>query len=564
MVDARSRWFGYGGLSFAGYFDARPANSPYGSHGRVSTDTTQRFEEDRRRTGGMSKDFAADVRDVLAVDAEAFQAEAEADAEVVKTELRDGTFDNHQSIVGFEYEFYAVDDGRWSGDKDLACSLMRVPRRMLELIGFEKELGLHNAEMSTSPQPFNPHGLRAQESEVLARLSAALDCTSAEGMRLVSDALWTIPPAGETASEYLGSSVDDDGVDIATNMSDAVRYHAMANGEEMPDTFPVEAPNVSFEATTVMPESLITSIQPHYQMSHAADLPTYFNYALRVAGPLLALGVNAPFFPPDLYDEGVDAETIVAEAWDEHRISVFESVLNTATEDDKVAFPTDLDTVEDAVDRVVEDDLFVPMPVARDGDRFDDTFATLRMKHGTYWRWVRPVFGGASRSSANARVEFRPIPAQPTVRDSLAFQAAFAGLMESLPQRRHPVVDMDWAVARENFYAAMRDGLDSGQRWVTNDGQETTNPVEVYDDLLAHAADGLESAGCSEAESDHYLAPLRARVDAARTPADWKREQVRSRLADGDDLEDAITGMQQAYIRQQSETLLEGTFADWV
>jgi hypothetical protein len=512
----------------------------------------------------MAEDLADRVRTVLDVDPDAFQQEASADAEVVKEYLREGAFDNHQSIVGLEYEFYAVDDGRWSDEAGTGpeYSLMRVPRRLLELIGFEKELGLHNAEMTTSPQPFNPHGLRAQENEVLARLTTALDCTAAEGMRTVSDALWTIPPAGETAREYLTDSVVDDGVAVATNMSDAVRYHAMANGLGV-EEFAVEAPHVELTADTVMPESLITSIQPHYQTSHAADLPRYFNYAVRVAGPLLALGVNSPFFPPDLYEDGVDAETLLSDAWGEHRVSVFESVLNTATDEDKVAFPRDLSTVEEAVDRVVEDEVFVPMPVDRSGDRFDDEFATLRMKHGTYWRWVRPVFGGASRSAANARIEFRPIPAQPTVRDSIAFQAAFAGLMESLVRREHPVIDQYWETARENFYAATRDGLDSAQRWITNDGQETTDPVAVYDDLLAHAADGLKSAGCSAAEAERYVAPLQARVETARTPADWKREQVRSRLDDGADLADAVTGMQRAYVERQSETLLEGSFADW-
>ncbi|WP_101297373.1 hypothetical protein [Halegenticoccus soli] len=516
----------------------------------------------------MAEDLAAQVEAVLSVDAEAFQAEAEADAEVVKSALREGAFDNHQSIVGLEYEFYAVADasGRWAesdeGDADNVYALTRVPRRLLELIGFEKELGLHNAEMSTSPQPFNPHGLRAQESEVLARLSAALDCTRAEEMRLVSDAVWTIPPAGETAGRYLSDSIVDEGVRIATNMSDAVRYHAMANGENAGETLSVEAPHVSLDADTVMPESLITSIQPHYQVSHAADLPAYFNYALRVAGPLLALGVNSPFFPPDLYED-VPAEEILADAWDEGRISVFESVLNSGGGPDKVTFPRDLETVEEAVDRVVADEIMVPMPVER-GDRFDDEFATLRTKHGTYWRWVRPVFDGATRSSANARIEFRPIPAQPTVRDSIAFQAAFAGLMESLPRREHPVVDQEWETARENFYAAARDGLASGQRWITNDGQETTDPVEVYDDLLAHAADGLTSAGCSASEADRYVSPLRSRVEAARTPADWKRDRVRARLDDGANLADAIVGMQRTYIERQTETLLDGRFVDWV
>jgi len=509
----------------------------------------------------MSLDLAAEVDEVLSVDADEFQAQAEADAEVVKSLLRDGAFDNHQSIVGLEYEFYAVSDGRWQADEDRACSLMRVPRRLLELIGFEKELGLHNAEMTTSPQPLNSHGLRAQESEVLARLTAALSTTGAEGMRLVSDGLWTIPPAGETAREYLTDSVASGGVQIATNMSDAVRYHAMANGPTAPDRFVLDAPNVHLEADTVLPESLITSIQPHYQVAHAADLPRYFNYAVRIAGPLLALAVNSPFFPPDLYDDA-DPETILADAWDEHRVTVFESVLNSGGRE-KVRFPRDLDSVEQAVDRVAADETMVPMPV-EEGDRFDDRFATLRTKHGTFWRWVRPVFDGATRSSANARIEFRPLPAQPTVRDTVALQAAFAGLMESLPKRQHPVIDLDWETAEENFYAACRDGLESTQRWITNDGSMTTDRETLYTELLDHAADGLEHAGLGPDEVAHFLDPLYRRVEAGQTPAGWKRAAVRRRLDDGATFAAAVTGMQREYVEKQAETLFDGTFADWV
>ncbi|QIB74533.1 hypothetical protein GL213_08310 [Halogeometricum borinquense] len=510
----------------------------------------------------MTDKLADRVRDVLAVDADEYEAQAEADAEVVKSELAAGTFDNHQSIVGLEYEFYAVADGRWSSsDDNMENGLMRVPRRLLELIGFEKELGLHNAEMTTSPQPLNPHGLRAQESEVLARLTAALQCTSSEGMRLVSDGLWTIPPTGETAREYLTDSISDGGIRVATNMSDSVRYHAMANGETATGQMSLDAPHVELDADTVMPESLITSIQPHYQVAHAADLPTYFNYALRVAGPLLALGVNSPLFPPDLYDDA-DPTTILDDAYMENRITVFESVLN-GEDAEKVRFPDDLSDVEEAVDRVASDESIVPMPVPR-GDRFDDSFATLRRKHGTFWRWVRPVFDGETRSSANARIEFRPIAAQPTVRDSIAFQAAFAGLMESLPKRRHPVIDQDWQTAKENFYAAMRNGFGSRQRWIANDGHETTNAAEVYDDILAHAVDGLKSAGCSEAEANRYVAPLRVRAESGRTPAGWKINRVHDALADGLDFDAAIFEMQREYIDRQSETLLEGSFSDWL
>ena len=49
--------------------------------------------------------LADGVREALAVDTEEFAARAEEEAEVVKQGLHDGTFDNHQSIVGVEYEF---------------------------------------------------------------------------------------------------------------------------------------------------------------------------------------------------------------------------------------------------------------------------------------------------------------------------------------------------------------------------------------------------------------------------------------------------------------------------
>ncbi|MDQ2051942.1 hypothetical protein RBH26_15800 [Natronolimnohabitans sp. A-GB9] len=513
-----------------------------------------------------AEDLAPRVADVLSVDGDEFRERARADAEVIKDAVDDGVFDNPQAIVGLEYEFYAV--------KSDDCTLRRVPRRLLELIGFEKELGLHNAEMTTSPQPLNADGLTAQEAEVKSRLRTALDVTQSERMRLVSDSLWTIPVEGEDATTYLTDSIertvstpdgDERTIRIATNMSDSARYHAMANTDQADAAgMRLETPHVSLQADTVMPESLITSIQPHYQVPHAPDLPEYFNYALRAAGPLLALGVNSPFFPADLYDDDATPDEILEDCWMEHRISVFETVLNDpSTGEGKVRFPRDLSTVEEAIDRIADDDTIVPMPV-EPGERFDDQFPHFRRKHGTYWRWIRPVFGGPTRSAANARIEFRPIPAQPTVRDSISFLAAFAGVLQSFTRLEHPVVELDWPVARENFYAAMRDGLEADLTWITNDGKETTDKLDLYEDLLDHAEDGLVNRGLSEKEAAKYLYPLRRRVRQGVTPARWKHEQVSRRLEDGADLETAIGEMQREYVRRQTETLLEGSFADWI
>jgi hypothetical protein len=320
------------------------------------------------------------------------------------------------------------------------------------------------------------------------------------------------------------------------------------------------APHVDLDAETVMPESLITSIQPHYQVPQAVDLPEYFRYALRVAGPLVALAVNSPFFPPDLYT--ADPEVVLADCPMENRIGVFESVLN-APDDPKVRFPEDVSNLDEAVDAVAEDPTVVPMLQESTG-RFDDRFAHFRHKHGTFWRWVRPVFDGASRQAANARIEFRPLPCQPTVRDSVAFLATFAGLMESLTTREHPVYHLDWADARENFYAAVQSGLEAELSWITRDGDRTTDAETAFGELFDHARDGLELRGLDEGEADSYLEPLERRVEAGLTPARWKFHEVERRYERGVPFTEAVWGMQADYVDRQAETLVEGCFTDWL
>ncbi len=507
-------------------------------------------------------DLATQVQEVLSVDPEAFQQQVRVDAEEITTAIEDGVFDNPQAIVGLEYEFYAVSTGagvNTPGQPEEFGSLQRVPRRLLDFIRFEKELGLHNAELSTSPLPLNPDGLRAQEAAVAAQLRTANQCVRREGLALVSDGLWTVPPQGESARGYLTDSAEVDGVQLAANMSASPRYHAMANADgEVTPAMELDAPHVSLSAQTVMPESLITSIQPHYQVPIARTLPERFRYALRVAGPLLALGVNSPLFPPDLYDDA-DPDAILSDAWMGNRIGVFESVMNTHSPRGKVRFPHDVESVDEAIFRIVDDDLLVPMPVDESVE-----YGAFQTKHGTYWRWVRPVFGGASGSRANARIEFRPIAAQPTVRDSLAFQAAFGGLMEGLPRTNHPVADLDWGLARENFYNAAEDGLDASLTWITDDGAVTTDTEELFADLFEHAAEGLRSCGFSEESIGRYLGPLRRRVRHGVTPARWKLRQVREELEGGASFEEAVTAMQRRYIRRQSETLLDSDFGAWV
>ena len=507
----------------------------------------------------VDPDLVEDVTALLAVDRDAFDDRVADESETLKDAIREGAFDNPQGLVGFEYEFYAVRGEDPEARGTPAGALCRIPRRTRSYVGFEKELGLHNAEISTTPQPLNEYGLAGQAAAVRARVAAARRAIVPHDMRFVSDGIWTIPPADESAADYLTDSVTVDGLTIATNMAASPRYHAMANSG-LDHGMRIDLPYASLTADTIMPESLTTSIQPHYQVPRTEDFAEYFRYAIRLAGPLLALGVNAPLLPPSLYDD-VDPMAAIRGAHHDHRIHVFESVMNGPSLE-KVRFPADVDSAADAVDRIVADPTIVPAEVTDQG-RFDDAFVHLRHKHGTYWRWVRPVFEGATRSAANARIEFRPLSGQPTVRDAIAFQAAFAGAVSGMTSTMHPLAELEWDRARENFYAAARDGLDAELSWITADGEHTTDPATIFADLFEQAEIGLRNERIADEDVAQYLAPLRHRVEERLTPAAWQLAHARDAIAHGATLSEAVVRAKRAYLRAQDETFLTGSFSTW-
>lgn len=503
----------------------------------------------------MDVDDLADDIEAARLDHDEFEQRAREDASALKDALGNGIFDNPQPLIGLEYELYAVD----ASD----CSLVRIPRSLLALIGFERELGLHNAEMNTSPHPLNQHGLTCQAAEVKSRLTAAQSETHAESIYLVSDGMWTISPTGEAAVAYLDDAIEVDDFVIATNVSNAIRYHVMSNYESASLQRTIETPNVTLSGETVGIESITTSIQPHFQVSDTTAFPRLFRYALRIAGPVLALGVNAPFFPPELYDD-VDPWSVIETHWMENRIPIFEGVFNSADDTpDKVRFPRDFDSTDAAVEAILGDPPVLPIKVEAE-NRFDDQWRYLSHKRGTYWRWIRPVFDAPTRAKANLRIEFRPLPAQPTVRDSVAFLALYAGLLEGLAAHSHPLERLEWSDARQNFYEAMRHGLEGDFTWITAEGEETTDRDVIFDELFDFARNGLQQQGLSRTEADTYLRPLLGRWRRGLTPARWKTTGVAARLTAGTSLQEAIESVQREYIESQQGTLLSGTFLDWL
>jgi len=503
-----------------------------------------------------------------------FDERVDEQAAFLEREFADGSLDNEAFAIGLEMEVYAV-VGDTPPDADASatrpcssCRLHQIPGSVFEdTDAVSKELGLHNAEINTDPNVFDAAGLDAQATAIEMETKKAHAAAGAEGCALVLDAMWTVPPESGSV-DYLSATTDVEGVQLASNMRSDPRYVAIDNDilERAGGQIDFSVPGAEIAFPSILFESLATSIQPHLQIPETETFPAYYNAAIRTLGPVLALATNSPFLPADVYGDVDDPDAFVDETHHELRIAVFEQSVNE-TANSKVRVPGDIDDITDVVDRVVADDVVAPFfrewIAETPPTEYTDEYWEFEHKRGTYWRWLRCVIGGDPVDGAgderSVRIEYRPLPTQPTVSDVVSLQALTAGLIRGLVAADHPLTELDWAAAERCFYDVARDGLDAELAWVTADGERTSDADEIFAEVFEYAERGLEVQGIEE--TDEYLDPIRARWKAETTPSSWKKDRVREHLEDGADLDTAILEMQREYIAKSRET---DSFVEWL
>ncbi|MFB6092655.1 MAG: hypothetical protein ABEK02_06565 [Haloquadratum sp.] len=505
----------------------------------------------------------------------AFERRVEREARSLQDDVRDGVFDAEAFALGLELEAYVVDD---------AGRIATAPEALFDVDGCSRELGVHNAELHTSPDVASDAGFRRQFDELHDVSETVASVLGDDGLGLVFDAMWTVPPEGGTM-QYLEAGTETEGVFCATHMRPVPRYVALdqvirdRNGGRIEMDLPGLA-----DARSLLVESLATSMQPHLQLPEPAAVPRYLNVATRTMGPVLSLSANSPFLPADRYESvgGDDPATLIGRAPHEHRIPIFERSVDEGSR--KCRVPRDVDSVAALIDRIAADPTLVAVPDLDEGKDAEsgsadkghaglkDRYPAFDAKRGTYWRWVRPVFGGdvprgvdgdpsPGADGASVRIEYRPLPTQPTLRDTVGLQALVVGLLCGVDATDHPLATLPWDDARVSFYAAVDDGPDADLRWVTRDGDDTTATGEIYDELFALARRGLDDLGVGAETIEWALAPIEARRETAHvSPSAWKRERVREALGDGASLPAAVREMQAAYLERAASGV---PFAQW-
>ncbi len=416
----------------------------------------------------------------------------------------DGCFDNSGKISGFELEAWLLDDQGYPAPLNKEF-LQLTAREGLPVVA---ELAKFNVELNSDPRFLSGSVF----SDMYQQLSDswASCCKQAEALNCSLLMIGTLPTVREQEL-------------TVANMSNVPRYKALNDQvfrlrEGRPLQLNIKGrQHLKASHDDVMTEAATTSFQLHLQTEPEKAIH-YYNAAHILSAPIVAIAANSPYlFGHDL--------------WDETRIPLFEQA---------VAVGSGVDGAYGKVGRVtfgagyVESSLFecfernqdcypVLLPALTDSgvEKLDH----LRLHNGTIWRWNRPLIGVNGDGKLHLRIEHRVIPAGPTVIDAIANAALFFGAVEVLSQRLpEPEAQLPFELARQNFYAAAKDGLASSIVWLN--GEKVSMVDLLQDEILPMARQGLESLAVDMCDIDKYMGIIEARLQTRQNGAAWQRAYI--------------------------------------
>lgn len=429
------------------------------------------------------------------------------DIEALDRMLRDGQLEHGVTRIGLEQEFFLTDrDGRPAPRGPEVLATLNDP-------SFTTEIGRFNLELNVDPLVLGAGSLTTLEDSLRTSLAKA--------RRAAAHHQADVALSGVLPSITLTDLTLD-------NLTPSDRYHALnarlvelaggrmrtlVQGDEL----------LQVELDSVMLEACNTSIQVHLQV--APDrLATIYNIAQLVAGPVLAAAVNSPLL-------------LQRRLWHESRIPTFEQAVDSRPSADRVRgswqrvhFGDDwvhdsvLDVYRDQVARhqvlLVGDTGESSLTVLDRGDV--PALRALSLHNGSLYRWNRLCYG-VSKGKPHLRIEHRPLPSGPTIRDEVANVAFFVGLVLGIEQDIGDVRSrFDFADVRANFHAAAHHGLESELCWER--GRRGTARELIAHTLLPLAERGLRAASVSEPEIRRTLDVIAARATSGRTGARWQRD----------------------------------------
>jgi len=430
-----------------------------------------------------------------------FKEQLQQQTSLLKSWFDDGVFSEQKSGGGFELEAWLVDKQA----QPLPINDQLIQSLNTDLV--VPELARFNIELNGTPQVLQGNALYKLQAEL--EQTWQLCCDAAE--KFDSSLIMT----------GILATVEDKDL-CPENMSRVLRYQALNDQvlrlrQGKPLKLDING-HQHLQSThyDVMLESAATSFQIHQQIP-AHHAVRYYNAALVIAAPLLAVSTNSPY----LFGKQV---------WEETRVPLFEQSVELGGIGGAAFGPVKRVSFgsgyvhHSLMECYTENNEHFPilLPLAGVESQADDMsqLPHLRMHNGTIWRWVRPLIGFDKDGTPHLRIEQRVVPAGPTIVDAIANAAMFFGLMESFVSRETPIEsEIDFALARDNFYAAARNGLSAQLSWQS----KKVSAQSLLQQLIPLAAEGLSRLNLDKQDIDYYLGIIQSRVETGQTGSVWQR-----------------------------------------
>ncbi|MDP1927468.1 MAG: glutamate--cysteine ligase [Thiobacillus sp.] len=413
-----------------------------------------------------------------------------------------GGFADARYVAGVELEAWLLDHaGQPNPINEAYLRALNDPLVVPELSRF-------NVELNAPPVEMGAGVLAAMEESLLATWD---NCQQvAHGMDTVLAMIGILPTIRDEDLCLANMSV--------MNRFDVLNAQVLQQRGGAPIRIDIEgADQLHLSRRDVMLEAATTSFQLHLQVPFE-QAGRYYNATLISCAPLLAAAVNSPL----LFGQRL---------WQETRVPVFEQAVELGGYAGlaeptlrRVTFGRGYVTgspLELFEENLAHYPVLLPMPQEEAATRYPH----LRLHNGAIWRWVRPLIGFDEAGQAHMRLEQRVLPSGPTVLDMVANAALYFGLVHALA--RQPVAaeaDLPFSDARANFYAAARHGLQAELTWL--DGRRYPMREFILDIALPLARQGLRDFGLPDAEIEHYLGVVEARVRSGQTGSAWQLQRL--------------------------------------
>lgn len=444
-------------------------------------------------------------RNFSASDKASFNKRINQQAFELKDFLSDPVFNQGETSLGAEVELFLVDQ------QGLPACYSESFIKNIDNALIQEELNQYNLELNLSPVKAKGKPFSTMQKELVSLLDLVQSHAKNEQMDVVTTGILPTLEASHLSAEFL---------------TDRPRYKALNNilGSMKGSAFEVTIAgqdNLKFTSNQITMEGANTSMQIHLRVP-AERFANLYNAAQIATFFALALSGNSPIM-------------LGKRLWQETRIALFKQSIDTRDQSSTqwhqpTRVPYGMGWIREGAWEIFAQSVALHPPLLPYlFDEEDKRFQEINLHHGTVYNWNRAIL--AANTDPHLRIEFRALPAGPTVIDMMANAAFIVGLTLGLEQEiDNLTAKLPFEYAEFNFYRAAKEGLSANILW-PQQGKFNIQEQPVHrilQDMLSVAESGLVSIAIEQSEISKLMAIIQARLANRQTGAQWqlrKREQ---------------------------------------